>query len=199
MTTPRIATPAVRRGVATIDDLRARSVLNQSTRCWHWQGAKIKGAPRIWTLHLDDMEKRVLSGPRAVWYIAHGTTLGNRVAYMACWNKDCVCPVHVRSCQKSEFNHVAALAGVFNKTPAARAACLVNAAKARAARNAVDTPAETVLAVRAAAGTASQTEIARSMGISKTVVSRILRGETFRHLQGQGHLRVLSKPISRGA
>lgn len=182
MTTPRKAAPDVRRGVATINDLRARSVIDTATRCWHWQCAKIKGAPRIWTLHLDEVEKRVLSGPRAVWYIAHGTRLGSRVAYMACWNKDCVCPVHVRAGQKGEVNHLAALAGVYRRSDAARAANVVNAAKARAARNAVDTPADVVLAIRAAAGSTTQVEIGRSLGISKTVVSRILRGQTFRHL-----------------
>lgn len=179
-------TDTPRRGVATIDDLRARSIVDPNTRCWNWQGAQIKGSPRIWTLHLDDVEKRVLSGPRAVWYIAHGTTLGQRVAYMVCWNKSCVCPVHVRACaSQSEMNRIGARAGIFKRSEAARVANLANAAKGRAAAGIRDTPAEVVMAVHAAIGSTTQVEIARRMGLSKTVVSRIARGQNFRHLLGQ--------------
>lgn len=172
-----------RRGVATIEDLRARSIIDPTTRCWHWQGAKIHGTPRIWTLHLDRMDKGVLSGPRAVWYIAHGTQLHSRIAYMACWTKGCVCPVHVRAAEnKTVLNRVAAQAGVFIKSPAARESNVENLRKARRARCVVDTPAETVLAVRAAAGATTQKQIAADFGLTKTIVSRIIRGETFRHL-----------------
>ena len=52
----------------------------------------------------------------------------------------------------------------------------------RQARGVVDTPPEVVLAVRAAAGTGTQEQIAHRLGLTKTVASRILRGETFRHL-----------------
>jgi hypothetical protein len=173
-----------RRGVATIADLRARSIVDPITHCWIWQAAKIKGSPRIWTLHLDDMEKRVLSGPRATWYIAHGTNLGSRVAYMACWNPACVCPVHVRACNShSELNRLAGKGGVFKRSGAAFAANVANAAKARAAAGHRDTPPEVVQAVRQAAGPGTtQRAIARSLNLSNTVVSRILRGETHRHL-----------------
>lgn len=171
-----------RRGVATIDDLRARSVIDPSTRCWIWQCASIHGSPRIWALHIDEMDKRVLSGARAVWYIAHGTKLGSNVAFMSCWNKACVCPVHVRAAPKGEVNRLAGRAGVYSRSPLAHAANVVNARKARAARGVVDTPAHVVLAVRAAAGTGTQEEIGQRLGLSKTVASRILRGATYRHL-----------------
>lgn len=172
-----------RRGVATIDDLRARSIIAPATRCWLWQGATIGGAARIWTLHLDRMDKGVLSGPRAVWYIAHGTPLHSRIAYMACWTKGCVCPVHVRAAEnKTVLNRVAAQAGVFIKSPAARKSNEANLLKARQARGVADTPPETVLAIRAAAGKALQKNIAAEFGLTKTMVSRIIRGETYRHL-----------------
>ena len=172
----------MRRGIGNIDDLRARSVLDPTTRCWIWQGAQVGGAPRIWALHIDEMDKKVLSGPRAVWYIAHGTKLGARVAYMSCWNKRCVCPVHVRSTEKGRLTHLAALAGVFKRSTASQAANKANINLARAARGVVDLPAETVLAVRAAAGTGTQIEIGQRFGVSKSMVSRMLRGKTYRHL-----------------
>jgi len=172
--------------VATIEDLRARSIVDPNTRCWIWQGAQIKGSPRIWTLHLDDVEKRVLSGPRATWYIAHGTQLGSRIAYMSCWNPACVCPVHVRACaSQAELNRLGALGGIFKRSEAARAANVRNCAKGRAAAGHRDTPPEVVLAVAAAIGSTTQREIARRMGLSRTVVSRIARGQNFRHLLAQ--------------
>lgn len=171
-----------RRGVATIDDLRARVVIDPATRCWIWQGASRHGSPRIWTLHIDDMDKAVLSGPRAVWYIAHGTKLGGRVAYMACWTKGCVCPVHVRAGTRAEVNRLAGNAGLFNRTPQSHAACVANARKARQARGVVDTPADVVLAVRAAAGSGTQKAIGQRFGLPKSTVSRILRGTNFKHL-----------------
>jgi hypothetical protein len=170
--------------VATIADLRARSIVDPATHCWIWQGAKINGSPRIWTLHIDDVEKRVLSGPRATWYIAHGTPLGTRVAYMGCWNPSCVCPAHVRFCaSQSELNRLGARGGIFKRSEASKLANVANAAKARAAAGHRDTPPEVVQAVRAAAGPdITQRAIARSLGLSFTVVSRILRGETHRRL-----------------
>jgi len=179
---PTSTTPTPRRGVATIDDLRARSLVDPASRCWLWQGATVRGQPRIWALHLDDLDKRVLSGPRAVWYIAHGTKLGDQVAYMGCWNRLCVCPVHVRAGAKGAVNTLVAKAGIYARSDAARAANVRNAAKARAARGVVDTPAHLVLAVRAAAGTATQVAISAQLGLRKTVVSRIIRGASFKHL-----------------
>ena len=176
-------TTPLRRGVATIADLYARSIVDAASGCWIWQGARTHGSARIWTLNLDDLEKMVLSGPRAVWYITHGTALGERVAYMSCWHKGCVCPAHVRSApSRGQANSEAARAGVYRRSPAARQANAVNARKARQARGVVDTPPEVVLAVRAAAGTGTQEQIGRRLGLTKTVASRILRGETFRHL-----------------
>jgi hypothetical protein len=175
-----------RRGVATVHDLRARSIVDPATHCWAWQGAQIKGSPRIWALDIDKLDKTVLSGPRAVWYIANGTALGSKVAYMACWNKGCVCPVHVRAASRAEVNRQAGKAGTFTRTGPALAATVANLAKARAARGAIDTPPHLVLAVRAVAGTTTQQEISRRLGLTKTVVSRIVRGQSFRHLVAEG-------------
>ena len=90
---PRPPRPA--RGISTIEDLRARSKRDPGGTCWLWGGALSAGRPAIWALDVDRVEMRSLSGPRAVWYIAHGTKLYDRIAYMRCWNTLCVCPAHV--------------------------------------------------------------------------------------------------------
>ena len=176
------AAAPVRRGIGSVADLRARSVIDPNTRCWIYQGSLVKGKPRIWTLNLDTLEKGVLSGPRAVWYIAHGTRLGERVAYMSCMNGACVCPVHVRAGARGDVNTIMARGGVYRRSEAAKVANRRNAARARAARGVVDTPEHLVMAVRAAAGTTTQAALARQLGLARSVVSRIVRGVNHRHI-----------------
>lgn len=167
----------------TVDDLRRRSDPDPATHCWHWRGAKRKGRPRIWAADLDHMDKRVLSGPRAVWYIAHGTRLGALSAYMRCWCADCVCPAHVEKGTRAAVTMAAARAGLMNGFDDVRAA---NAAKARAAAGHVDTPPELVRALRAAAGTEPTSALAQRLGIERSVAYRILRGVSHRGVGG-GH------------
>lgn len=170
------------RGFSTIEHLRARSIIDPVSRCWHWQGAKINGQARIWTLDLDRVEKTVLNGARAVWFIAHGTQLHHLQAWMGCGTADCVCPVHVRRGTRSEWTHFMSATGRMRReaTPGRVAA----AAKGRAMAGHLDTQPEVVLAIRAAhaAGEASAVELVQRHGIGRSVVYRILRGETYRHL-----------------
>lgn len=180
----------MKRGVNTIDDLRERSSLDPVTHCWHWKLAKVKGHPRIWTADLDAMDKRVLSGPRAVWYIAHGSTLGDQVAYMGCWVKDCVCPAHVRRGTRLQVNALAVAAGCNNGHSAVRS---ISAAKARAAAGHVDTPPELVLALRKALGTVPVYRLAEQLGLKRSAAYRIARGLNYRQLQP------LQQPLEEGA
>lgn len=170
------------RGVTTIDHLRARSVIDPVTLCWHWQGAKIKGQPRIWTLDIDRVEKTVLNGARAVWFIAHGTPLGHLQAWMGCGTPDCVCPVHVRRGTRSEWTRFMTSTGRMQRLPTPGR--LAAAAKGRAAAGHVDTPPELVLAIRAAhaAGEASALALVERTGMGRSVIYRMLRGETYRWL-----------------
>lgn len=175
------------RGITTIDHLRARSIIDPVTRCWHWQGAKIKGQPRIWTLDIDRVEKTVLNGARAVWFISHGTPLGHLQAWMGCGTADCVCPVHVRRGTRSEWTRFMTSTGRMQR--AATPGRVAAAAKGRALAGHVDTPPELVLAIRAAhaAGEASALELVERTGIGRSVVYRILRGETYRWLLPGAH------------
>jgi len=169
----------MKRGINTIDDLLARSIVDPVTHCWHWQAAKIDGRPRIWTADLDMMDKRVLSGPRAVWYIAHGSRLFSLRAYMGCWTRDCVCPVHVRRGTQLQVNAATSRAGLLARPPGS---CDAHLAKARIKAGHVDTPHDVVAAVRAAAGTGTGVELAKRFGVTKSVACRILRGQTYKNV-----------------
>lgn len=172
----------MKRGVATIDHLRERSKVDPTTRCWHWDGAKIKGHARIWTLDLDRGEKGVMSGARAVWYIAHGQALRGFTAWMGCWTADCVCPVHVRRGTRAEMNAAMGRAGVLasSTTDKRRAA-----AQARAAAGITDTPDAVVREVLAAAGTVTNKALGLRLGVAPQIVGRIINGRSFARLQGE--------------
>lgn len=171
------------RGIATIDHLRARSVVDPVTHCWHYQGAlSAQGRPRIWTFDVDRGEKTVLAGPRAVWFIAHGTQLGYDLPWMRCGTTDCVCPAHVRRGTRSEFMRWLAAVGRIGgvATPAQAAV----SALGRAAAGLVDTPAEVVIAMREAyaAGEGKPPALAERFGVERSTAYRLLRGETYKHL-----------------
>jgi len=100
---------------------------------------------------------------------------------MGCWTADGVCPAHVRRGEHATVIGLAARAGLFSGHEALKA---LAATRARAAAGHVDTPDAVVLAMRAAKGTASGAELARRFGAKKSAASRILRGATYKHLQG---------------
>lgn len=169
------------RGVLTIDDLRARSTRSPGDLCWHWVGAMTDGRPKIWTVDPDLLTKRVMSGARAVWYIAHGTKLGTGVAYMNCFCRDCVCPAHVSKARsRGEFNRVLGLAGLLKHPDGATPAMIEAGRRGRAAQGMAETPPEVVLQIRARGASESTAAIGRSLGLHQTTVARILAGKTHR-------------------
>ena len=169
----------LKRGILRIGDLYARSERRPGSNCWHWLHAMSSDgvSPRIWTLDHDRTEKRVMSGPRATWNIAHGRGLGDRLAYMHCCNSRCVNPQHVRTAaDKAEIGaHIAANGKRKGTSVEQRAA---NARKGWAARGITVTPPEIVRAVRAASGT--NVAIGVRFGIAHQVVSRIRRSDSHR-------------------
>lgn len=178
MTTPK-------RGMLTPADLRARSRIdpldaNPYDPCWHWLGAKATdGVPRIWTVDHDRIEKRTMSGPKAVWNIAKGKGTGDRLAYRTCVACDCVNPTHhALATDKAEIGAHIARTGSRKGTaiPQRRA----NAIKAREAAGIATTPREIVLAAWAWIG--SNVAFAKLHGICHTTVSRIRRGESHKQV-----------------
>jgi hypothetical protein len=167
----------------TKDDLRRHSRIDPLDRnpydpCWLWQGAKATdGTPRIWTLDYERIEKRCMSGPKAVWNIAHGRGTGDKLTYRTCVNCDCVNPTHhALAADKAEIGAHIAKVGVRKGTALAQRRA--NIRIAHAANGIQPTPTEIVLAAREWTGT--NMEFARLHGMCHTTVSRIRRGESHR-------------------
>lgn len=166
------------RGIATVDDLRRMSDIDPVTRCWHYRGAKApNGQPRIWAFDHDKGDMASLSGPRAVWNIAHGCGPGRWLAFRWCFVGDCVCPAHHKLARDvAEICRAAKRAGVkWGPPPEVRRVGLV---AARRAAGIAETPADVVLRVRELFATGGRTgkAIAAEMGLSESVVSRIKHG-----------------------
>ena len=170
--------------VLTISDVKARCIVDPATHCWLWQRAcSTDGVPRIHTLDYARGEKRVMSGPLAVWNIAHeAPPRAGHLVFRGCQNKLCLNPVHLRQAadQKAIGEHIRRLGSRVGVATESRRANLV---KARLASAVTATPAETVLAIRAVAnGATTNRALARLHGVSEQVVSRIRLGKTHRAL-----------------
>lgn len=174
---------SIRRGVATIADIRERCIVDPVTHCWHWQGgmSSENRLPAIFAFCHERGEKRVMPGTKAVWNIAHGR------APLAGWlvmrggncSRDCLNPVHLREVKsRGEVARNLSWAGKLKGVAVAQKRAA--AAKARAAKGAKDQAPETVAAIRALLGTMSQVAIAAQTGVSKGVVNRIAIGRTYR-------------------
>lgn len=165
----------MKRGVLTIESLRERSVFDRHTFCWHWQAAKSEdGTPRIWTFDHERGEKRVLSGPKAVWNIAHGRA-PRGLAFRRCGCTDCVNPVHHGEApDKAAIGLHIRLAGWRKGTHLeARRASM---AKAHVANGITPTPAHVVAQIVTADEHETNRSIARRLNLSDQVVSTIRRG-----------------------
>lgn len=158
------------RGVLRVQDLYARSERRAGSACWHWLGAKCDGQPRIWTFDHDRGEKRVMTGPRAVWNIATGSGMGSDKAHMTCVNTECVNPKHV-----GRFADLAAIGASVARSGKRKGMHLAQrlsaARKGWAARGIVPMPPETIAAIGVAEGT--NIAIGKQFGIAHQLVSRI--------------------------
>lgn len=171
----------MKRGVTTIEALRARSVFDPHTFCWHWQGAKAPdGVPRIWTFDHARGDKRVLSGPKAVWNIAHGRA-PHGLAFRRCGCTDCVNPAHHGEApDKAAIGLHIRRAGWRKGTHVeARTANLVHA---HAANGITPTPAPIVAEILTADERETNRSIARRLNLSDQVVSTIRRGLSRRNV-----------------
>lgn len=161
------------RGVTTVDDLRLRSIRDPLSCCWLWQGATSGGKAAIWTFDHARGEKRVMSGPMAVWNIAYDAApRPGWMVFAGCGNSLCVNPAHTRQVpSRTEYGaYVRARGWLVGVAVEAKRESL---RKARKARGVVDTPPEIVAQVRAMTETAA--EIASRLGITRRVVYEIRR------------------------
>jgi hypothetical protein len=166
------------KGVLTVADLYSRCEVDRITGCWHWKGAvSSDGCPRIWTLDYRRVEKRSMSGPLAVWNIAHkAAPTDGFLVFRRCQTTDCCCPVHLGLARsKAEIGtHVKRMGN-------RKGTCLpqrrANIAKAIEALGIKVTPSHVVQAIRLAGPEVSNIQLAEEHGIKHTTVSKIRRGD----------------------
>jgi hypothetical protein len=169
--------------LSKIADLEARSLRDAATHCWHWQGGKSSdGIPRLWAFDHERGDKRCMSGPKAVWNIAHNRAPRQGwLVYRTCFARDCVNPAHhAQAPDKAAIGRAVARAGARKGKFAAQAPA--NALKASAAAGITYTPAEVVRAIRAAGPGPTSIALAQQFGLANQTVSRIRRGESHREV-----------------
>ena len=164
--------------ILTVQDLLARSCVDRQTNCWHWLGAKSAGTPRIWTFDHERNEKRCMSGPKAVWNIAHGEApLRGHWVMRSCLCTDCVAPVHHKQvASRGEMGlHIRRSGSRKGKN---LDACRANILKAHAVNGIVPTPASVVSAILKAGVNQTNSSLAKQFGIAHQTVSNIRLGKT---------------------
>lgn len=169
--------------ILTINDLRIRSNIDPTTGCWHFTGSLSRdGVPRIHTLDYERDEKRVMSGPKAVWNIAHCCApRAGWLVFRRCVTADCVNPVHMgQAASRKEIGAHIRLNGA--RKGVAVEQRQANLIKARAAAGIVPTSEPIVISIRAADTDITSRALSKLHGIAEQTVSRIRRGQSHRHL-----------------
>jgi len=180
-----------RRGLAVIQDLRDRSDVDPATHCWLWKGAIQRDVPRMHAFDYRVNDKRTLSGPLAVWMIAHeeAPRPGWRVI-RSCGEHRCVNPAHHEQMRDhaaiGEF--MAATRRLKGTHIESRAA---NARKGRAAAGIVETDDAVIVAVakrlqQDGYRKGDGLRLAREFNLTKSLVSNIALGK--RLVPGIGRL-----------
>lgn len=191
-----------KRGVNYIQDLKDRSDIDPVTHCWHWRGAFQGGTPRIHTFDYRAGQKTALSGPLAVWMIAHEEApRPGWLVFRGCNSPRCVNPVHhdqARS-QADIGRHISAQGRRKGKNIEAKRA---SAALGRASQGIVNLDDATVIAIAKdliANGypRGSGVSIATKYGVQKSIVSRIATGQ--RVIPGIGRLNLNQFSFKAGA
>lgn len=171
------------RGILSIAHLKARCTVDPVSHCWHWLGAKaVDGTPRIYTVDHARMIKDSLSGPKAVWNIAHGEApRAGWLVFRACGCRDCVNPVHLAQARdKAEIGMHQRRAGYRKGTHVEARRASQKLACAAAGKPA--TAESIVRQIRALAGEKSQKALGLQFGVSRQTVNRIVLGRSHRHL-----------------
>ena len=166
----------MKRGILTVADLRACCDVNQTNGCWIWQGGRTNGAPRLWTFDHERGEKRVMTGPKGVWNIAHqAAPRKGWLVFRRCQVRLCMHPVHMGQARNliELGKHIQLLGSQKGTMDAQRHANLV---KARESQAVTSTPREVVLACRSAGADVTNVSLARLHGIGPSTVGRIRRG-----------------------
>lgn len=173
----------LRPGFFTVADVKANCDVDPVTGCWHWKGAKaLDGTPRMWAVDYEMLVKRSMSGPKAMWGIAHGEAPRKGwLVFRSCVCRDCLNPVHLSQARdKKEIGEHIARSGrrKGNSVEQRRASVRL----AWAAAGVTPTPPEIVRAIRAADQSTTNKALGLQFGISCTTVGRIRLGQSHRDL-----------------
>ncbi|MDE2434598.1 MAG: hypothetical protein KGN37_17350 [Burkholderiales bacterium] len=156
----------------TLDDVLGRCRVDEESGCWVWGGKAKCGYPSLYapdyTRHNGELRPQY--GRRAVWHIANGKaiTAGWRV-FGVCGNPLCLNPDHARAMRPGLRGDQVARSGMLKGRPRRQAANRLNTRK-----QAKTTPEliQHILSSRE-----KGMHLARQLGISQQLVSRVRRGE----------------------
>lgn len=153
-------------GIRTLEDLRARCVIDDDTGCWNWTMALAAGGqPHVHYLCPVSGRKRTGKGRRVALLLAGVDIKPTDVAFArACCTSDTCCnPDHARSGTKKQWGHALSLSGKVKGLPA----------KCAGARRAWDTRGRRItpeMAAEIRAGAAPVRELAARYGLSQYAV-----------------------------
>jgi hypothetical protein len=159
----------------TLQDIKDRCVVDDFTDCWNWKGAISHGKhSRIWAVDYTRGGKLAAQpGKRAVWHIINQRALPNgwRV-YSNCANTLCLNPDHISAGSTELWGRAVTRNGVHKNSVARKIA----AKRRQGAHTTLDQFSQAEIRRRSANETGLS--LAREFGVSKSLVSRIIRGET---------------------
>lgn len=164
----------------TLDDMKARCIVDAVTRCWNWQGAVSElGHPRVYAIDYEQRTMRTMNGPKAAWMLAHekAPTPGYLV-FRSCQNPKCLNPVHLSLAKNlQEIGAHIRRSDVRRVRSAAQIASSRLMARLHLCKHANPTPDDVVAAIKAADPALSNHAVADMYGVKHWTVSRIRRGD----------------------
>jgi hypothetical protein len=170
----------VTRGLLKVEAVKARCIVDAATHCWLWQGAaSTEGTPRIYTFDHERGEKRTMSGPRAMWNIAHQEAPPSwaPLVFRCCGKAACVNPAHLRTARdKAEIGLHIRRSG--HRVGTALESRQASQRLAMAAQGITPTAPDVVRAIRAANPAETSVALAARHHMAVQTVSRIRRGES---------------------
>lgn len=154
----------------TIEDIKARCVIDEITGCWHWKGAIAPdGQARVWAFDFTKGRMAALTGKRAAWYAANRRPIpdGYRV-YGTCSCPACVNPAHTDCGTTAEWGEHLSKSGIYKNKAQRR----VIARKTGAQRSVLtaQTYHEVITSTR------TGRDEARRLGVSEQTVSKARSG-----------------------
>jgi len=168
----------------TLDDVYAKCIVDPATRCWIWRGAGSKDHKvRIYTVDHATATKRTMSGPTAIWNIAHGEAPpAGWEPYRWCSSSMCCNWAHIRlACGHAGVMKHIAVSGRWKGTHVEQRRA--SARKGQLAQGMRITPENVVRQILASQGT--NVSVAARLGVHHSVVSRIRLNQTHKNVQRQ--------------